>query len=71
MNNGQQKAHPFINKNGDAEQGLTKREYFAGLAMQGLSGHPGTGSWSAERTATVSVNYADALLKELDKHKSE
>lgn len=51
--------------------GLTKREYFAGLAMQGLSGHPGTGSWTAERTATVSVMYADALLKELDKPKSE
>ena len=36
MENGKQKAHPFINKNGDAEQGLTKREYFAGLAMQGM-----------------------------------
>ena len=36
MENGKQKAHPFINKNGDATQGLTKREYFAGLAMQGM-----------------------------------
>ena len=70
MENGNNTAFPSdIHRYTDGA--FTKREYFAGLAMQGLSGHPGTGSWSAERTATVSVNYADALLKELDKPKSE
>lgn len=47
--------------------GLTKREYFAGLAMQGLLSHVGTASWSAEKTAIESLSHADALLKELEK----
>lgn len=44
--------------------GLTKREYFAGLAMQGLV------SDSPEGYVPVAINavrYADALLKELEK----
>jgi hypothetical protein len=42
--------------------GLTKREYFAALAMQGLieSGH-----LTSEVTAKSAVEYADALLLEL------
>ena len=67
MKNGQQKAHPFINKNGDAEQGLTKREYFAALAMQGLVDR----HINYEVVAEYAVEYADALLKELDRPKSE
>ena len=66
MENGKQKAHPFINKNGDAEQGLTKREYFAGLAMQGLVDR----HINYEVIAEHAVEYADALLKELERTKS-
>lgn len=51
--------------------GLTKREYFAGLAMQAyLSGVLADGksfSPSDEEVAQESVAYADALLKELEK----
>ena len=56
-------------------RGLTKREHFAGLAMQGLlsSAHMGdsdlhdsAAEWVREVTET-SVEYADALLKELEK----
>ena len=56
-------------------EGLTKREHFAGLAMQGLlsSAHMGdsdlhdsAAEWVREVTET-SVEYADALLKELEK----
>lgn len=68
MGNGKQ---PIFDNQFEDNKGLTKREYFAAMAMQGLSGRPDTSSWSAERTATVSVMYADALLKELDKPKSE
>lgn len=48
--------------------GLTKREYFAGLAMQGLLAHTGGPSIYAN-TTTVSeaVYFADALLAELEK----
>ena len=43
--------------------GLSKREYFAGLAMQEMI----TGRYTAEIGATEAVKYADALLEELAK----
>lgn len=47
--------------------GLTKREYFAGLAMQALiSSHPGQAHNQAQGV-TVAVAWADQLLKELEK----
>ena len=46
--------------------GLSKREYFAGLAMSELIGSRGTESSYA---AELSVKYADALLAELEKTK--
>ena len=70
MENGKQKAHPFINKNGDAEQGLTKREYFAGLAMNGYLSCIDVDA-TMEEVAKYSVKQADLVLKELDKTKSE
>ena len=58
--------------------GLTKREYFAGLAMQGLKlphwgdystgdHERGTPSTHAKKTAEFAVLLADALIKELEK----
>ena len=43
--------------------GLTKREYFAGLAMQGMA----MSDLKFEDIAHDSVKMADALIKELDK----
>lgn len=52
-------------------QGLTKREYFAGLAMQGwlarCSEVPHSVKLDPESMANVAVDMADALLKELDR----
>jgi hypothetical protein len=46
-------------------EGLTKREHFAGLAMQGLlAGSSGLGDGECALNA---IHYADALLKELEK----
>ena len=45
--------------------GLTKREYFAGLAMQGLLSNPEIKDSKA--LAKFSIEAADALLNELDK----
>lgn len=48
--------------------GLSKREYFAGLAMQGLASHPSVKfSTTAENFSKYSVAMADALLLELSK----
>ena len=51
--------------------GLTKREYFAGLAMQGLLALPDKGTYGSfdeaiERICEVSVKFADELLKQLE-----
>ncbi len=60
-------------------RGLTKREHFAGLAMQGLLSNSGgviqannmSGTaWcnsNAQSMAKLSIECADALLKELEK----
>lgn len=44
--------------------GLNKREYFAGLAMQGLTS---TETFPLDKVAEESVRLADELLKELEK----
>lgn len=46
------------------QYGLTKREYFAGLAMQGLLSEGSTGSF--EDIAKESVKFADELIKALN-----
>lgn len=77
MENGKQPIYPdpmrgaeqsFTNQSPhDLSMGLTKREYFAGLAMQGLVDR----HINYEVVAEYAVEYADALLKELDRPKSE
>ncbi len=48
--------------------GLTKREHFAGLAMQGLMcGIEYDTEWSPKDYSKTSLAMADELLKELDK----
>ena len=51
--------------------GLTKREHYAGLAMQGLLALPDKGTYGSfdeaiERICEVSVKFADELLKQLE-----
>ena len=48
--------------------GLTKREYFAGLAMQGLLANSDgkIASLSVQATTEISIEMADALLYELE-----
>jgi hypothetical protein len=54
------------------ETGLTKREYFAAMAMQGLASAL-NGTWLRDRqyTAEMAVLYADALLAELEKEQEK
>lgn len=46
--------------------GLTKREYFAAMAMQGMMSHPSCDA-PASAVAADAVEFADALLAELAK----
>jgi hypothetical protein len=63
----------MANNEGYHQDGLSKREYFAGLAMQGLlarvphrhNGETALGIIKSERIANESVIMADKLLKKL------
>lgn len=78
MNNGEQPAYPTIvygvgNEVNDTINGLTKREYFAAMAMQGiLSGSTDNhalvqgGDFNTPHIALKAVQLADELLKQLE-----
>jgi hypothetical protein len=48
------------------DTGLTKREYFAAMALQGFIANPDN-LQTAERFAFAAVKMADALIEELNK----
>jgi len=50
-----------------AQEGLTKREYFAAMAIQGLLTSTKYILYPITQVAKDAVNYADALIKELNK----
>lgn len=67
-NNGDKPIHPTGQS--QSGTGLTKREYFAALAMQGmLSSNSQTSPMNHDKGMTVvhAVQMAEALLKELEK----
>lgn len=62
--------HSKDDKHGDYD-GLTKREYFAAMAMQGLCANLNvssdtTSEYTAQLYANYAVNIADELLKQLE-----
>ena len=65
MNNGAQQAYPFEHAANNAP-GLTKREYFAGLAMQGLCANSKSPRNQPKYLAELAVGQADELLKALE-----
>ena len=72
MENSKKSAFPLTNDGGigadiDIQYGLTKREYFAGLAMQAIiSATPEVSDYpKAEDVAEKAVTYANELLKQL------
>jgi hypothetical protein len=85
MNNADMPAMPALLKCGDAaksEGGLTKREYFAGLAMQAMLSNEAAlirfNKWGDENLvdpgvliADAAIQTSDALLAELEKEPSQ
>lgn len=66
MKNADMPAMPSQSATGGVHhKGITKREYFAGLAMQGLLSGGISGSY--EIISARSVGIADALLAELER----
>lgn len=66
MENGEQGAFA-TSADGCHQLGLTKREYFAGLAMQGMMANQNLTSTENDTIAKWSVEIADVLLAELEK----
>lgn len=70
MNNADKPAYPTNARMHSDAQGITKREYFAAMAIQGLMAVNDKGTFSEEEMAQVAARYAisvaDELLKQLD-----
>jgi hypothetical protein len=49
------------------KEGLTKREYFTGLAMQSIISREIFSSGNIEDVNKLAIRYADELLKQLEK----
>lgn len=60
-------AYPVTSKNEYNEVGLTKREQFAAMAMQGYCAVEAGWNQPPEEVARCSVVMADALIAELSK----
>jgi len=68
LGNSQAFASIAVDKQGTyGSTGLTKREYFAAMAMQGISANASLTSTSFEKIAEWSVKQAEALITELNK----
>ena len=79
MKNGEKRAFP-ADGHTHTDGGLTKREYFAGLAMQGLLSNSEFikgGSFdfksrgTEKRVSSIALNISDALLAELEGTKQQ
>lgn len=73
MKNGDEPAFPTLEQvhtnAWNTVRGLTKREYFAVMAMQGLLANPylhNDADFDLNNAADVSVRSADALIKQLE-----
>lgn len=85
MKNGEQPINPIYNSEGfiantkdiskeHGANGLTKREYFAALAMQGLcvnAGRNGHEFKYPKKIAQTAIEVADNLLSELEKEEKQ
>lgn len=64
---GEDSAFPFEAEDRKGNEGLTKREYFAALAMQALASNTELEYLSGSQIAEDAVKFADALIEELNK----
>ena len=67
MKNKNQPVYPINDNTLLDSKGLTKREHFASMAMQGLLSKFGDLTHNPKDIANYAVDYADELLKELEK----
>lgn len=73
MNNADKPINPVLTQSpslqNETSLGLTKREYFAGVALQGILSNRWSmefGNYNEEQKAEMAIKYADELLKQLE-----
>lgn len=66
MKNSEQPAFPLITRGGAIQDGLTKREYFAAMALNGYISAGNQGMPEPEQLAAYAISAADELLKQLE-----
>ena len=59
--------YPIVHPDEDVIIGLTIREHFAAMAMQGLASNSGLDIMTARQYANDGVMFADALIEALNK----
>lgn len=50
------------------QTGLTKREYFAAKAMQGILANPNLNKYSKDTLVNIAVSHAESIIIELNKY---
>ena len=63
--------HTEYDKDGNLPAGLTKREYFSGLAMQSILAADTEQSYTSESIAREAIQVADALLAALEQEQAK
>lgn len=73
MNNADKPINPVLTQSpslqNETSLGLTKREYFAGVALQGILSNRWSmefGNYNEEQKTEMAIKYADELLKQLE-----
>lgn len=65
MKNRNKSALPIVGS-GVKQYGLTKREYFVGLAMLGLLSNPSTEGLATDQICDDAISYGDGILEALE-----
>ena len=66
MKNSDESAFPIVAEHGNYIFGLTKREYFAAMAMQGICANNVNYHADPAKASIDAIRLADELLKELE-----
>ena len=67
MTDGNQRVNPILECERYSNNGLTKREYFAAMALQGLLANPDLTKTDDATIAMTCIDAADSLIKALNK----
>ena len=66
-----EQAFPGMAKDCTTATGLTKIEWFSGMALQGLCANPELSCMPTDQTAECAVNHAKAMIRALEEEEGQ